>query len=113
MEYQRRNNGLQTFLEHWGFILSILLGVVVLQILMFFVNLNGKPWIYFFVASMVLLVLGAVLIVWAKLPVYRSGHFLTFGVHSVPKNMAGCYLWGWRVFLFGIVLPLCLLLSKQ
>jgi len=112
MEYQRQNNGLQTLLEHWGFILSVLLGVVVLQILMFFFNLNGKSWIYFFIANMVLLVSGAALVVGAKLPVYRSGQFLTFGIKSVPKNLAGCYRWGWRVFLFGVVLSLCLLLSR-
>jgi len=113
MEYRRQNNGLQTFLEHWGFIFTVLLAVVFSQVLMFFFNLRGKPWIYFFIASMALLVSGAVLIVWAKLPVYRSGQFFTFGIKSVPKNLVGCYRWGWRVFLFGVVLSLCLLLSRQ
>jgi hypothetical protein len=113
MDYQRQNNGSQTFLEHWGMTLTVLIVVIVSQIVMFFFNLSGQPWIYFFLASIVLLISGAGLIVWAKLPVYRSGRLFTFGIKSVPKNLAGCYRWGWRVFLFGVVLSLCLLLSKQ
>jgi hypothetical protein len=113
MERRSQGNGLETFLEHWGFFLTALVALAVLQILMFFLNLNGKPWIYFFVASMVLLFVGAGMILYAKIPVYRSGRFFTFGVKSVPDYLAGCYRWGWRVFLFGLVLSLCLLLSKQ
>src|ERR1035437_7561573 len=113
MERRSRGKGLETFLEHWGFFLTALLTLAVLQIFMFFLNLNGKPWIYFFVASMVLLILGAAMIVYAKIPVYRSVRFFTFGVKSVPEHLAGWYRWGWRVFLFGVVLSLCLLLSRQ
>jgi hypothetical protein len=112
MEYQSQRNGLRTFLEHWGFFFPVLVAVVFSQTLMFFLNLTGKPWIYFFAASMVLLVSGAALIVYAKIPVYRTGRFFTFGVKSVPPSLAGCYRWGWRVFLFGVALSLCLLLSK-
>jgi hypothetical protein len=113
MEHRNRGNGLETFMEHWGFFLTALVTLAVLQIFMFFLNLNGKPWIYFFVASLVLLLSGAAMIVYAKIPVYRSGQFFTFGVKSVPERLAGCYRWGWRVFLFGVVLSLCLLLSRQ
>lgn len=113
MEYRSQNNGLLAFLEHWGFVLTVLFAVVVSQVLMFFFNLRGKPWSYFFVASMALLILGAALIVYAKLPAYRSGRFFTFGVKSVPERLAVYYRWGWRVFLFGVVLSLCLLLSRQ
>ncbi len=56
--------------------------------------------------------LGGFLIAYAKLPVYRSGRFFTFGLNSVPEHLRGFYRWGWRVFLFGVVLSLCLLLSK-
>jgi len=113
MEHGSKSNGLLTFLEHWGFLLSLGLAVVFVRVLMFFFNLRGTPWIYFFVASMALLILGAALIVYAKMPVYRSGRFFTFGVNSVPPNLTGYYRWGWRVFSFGVVLLLCLLLSKQ
>ena len=79
---------------------------------MFFVNLKGEQWIYFFVVSVVLLISGAALIAYAKIPVYRTGRFFTFGVKSVPERLTGCYRWGWRVFLFGVALSLCLLLSR-
>ena len=112
MEHRSQNNGFLTFMEHWGFILTALLAIIFSQVLMFFFNLSGKPWIYVFVASLTLLLFGAGLIIYAKFPVYRSGRFFTFGVKSVPARLAGCYRWGWRVFLFGMVLSLCLLLSK-
>jgi hypothetical protein len=113
MEYRSQNNGFQTFLEHWGFLLTVLLAVIFSQVLLFFLNLSGLPWIYFFFASLALLISGATLIIYAKLPVYRSGRFFTFGVKSVPESLAGFYRWGWRTFLFGVVLSLCLLLSRQ
>jgi hypothetical protein len=113
MEHRSQSKGLQTFLEHWGFFLTALLAIVVSEVLMFLLNLKGKPWSYFFVGSMFLSISGAALIVFAKIPVYRSGKFFTFGVKSVPERLAGCYRWGWRVFLFGTVLEICLLLSRQ
>jgi hypothetical protein len=113
MERRKQGNGLETFLENWGGLLIILIALITSQILMFFINLRGKPWIYFSIAGMVLQVLGAALILYAKLPVYRSGRFFTFGVKSIPKHLAGIYRWGWRVFLFGAILSLCLLLSRQ
>ena len=112
MEHRGHSNGLQTFLEHYGFLLTAILAVLCSQVLMFFFNLKGEPWIYFFVASMVLLTCGAALIVYAKMPLYRSRRFFTFGIKSVPKDLISYYRWGWRVFSFGVVLSLCLLLSR-
>ena|SRR5881394_4051761 len=113
MEYRSQSSGLQTFLEHWGFLVIAVLVLECSQALMFFIGLRGERWIWFFVASMVLLLCGASLIVYAKIPAYRSGRFCTFGVKSVPKHLAVYYRWGWYVFLFGVVLSLCLLLSRQ
>lgn len=113
MEYRGRNNGWQTFFEHYGMFLMALLGILAERLLLFFFNLRGQSWIYFFIASQVLLIGGAGLIVYAKLPAYRSGRFFTFGIKSVPQRLAGYYLWGWRVFAFGIGLSLCLALSRQ
>ena len=67
----------------------------------FFTELNGLPWISLFHAAFTLLILGGSLIVYAKLPVYHSGRFFTFGIKSVPAHLTGYYRWGWRVFLFG------------
>jgi hypothetical protein len=112
MEERRQSNGLQTFLEHWGLWLFGISAVLVAQVLFFFTQLSGAPWIFFFTGSFAFMVFGGGLIVYAKLPVYRSGRFFTFGVSSVPHHLAGVYRWGWRIFLFGVVVGVCLLLSK-
>jgi hypothetical protein len=101
------------FLEHWGMILTAVIACIVSEVLIFFTNLSGTPWIYFFVASFVFLFSGCALIAFAKYPVYRSGRFFTFGLKSVPQQLLGYYRWGWRIFLFGVVLGLCLLLSRK
>ena len=113
MDHHRQSNGLLTFLEHWGFLLTAVVALLAWQLLMFFTRLTGAPWIYFFVASFALLIIGGCLIGYAKLPVYWCGRLFTFGVKSVPEHLSGFYRWGWRVFLFGVVLALCLLLSKS
>jgi len=113
MEYGRKSNGLLTLLENFGIVFVVATIAVFCEVAFFFINLTGAPWICFFAASTVLLILGASLIVYAKLPAYRRGRFLTFGVRSVPPDLAAHYRWGWRVFLFAVALSLCLLLSKQ
>ncbi len=113
MKHRHQNIGLLTFLEHWGLLLTAILAVVSAQVLMFFVNLRDEPWIYFFATSMALQISGAALIIYAKVPVYRSGQVFTFGVKSVPEGLAGFYRCGWRVFLIGVMLSLCLLLSRS
>src|ERR1700677_4158395 len=110
MDYQKQSNGLWTFLEHWQFVSFAVVLFVGSWILDFFTRLSGTPWICFFVMSFALLLFGGSLIGYAKFPVYRGGRFFTFGIKSVPGHLAGYYRWGWRVFLFGVVLSLCLLL---
>jgi hypothetical protein len=112
MEYRKQDNGWLTFLEHWNIAVVAIIALVTSQVLGFFMRLNGAPWIWFFLASFAFMILGGGLIAYTKLPVYRSGQFFTFGLDSVPERLRGCYRWGWRVFLFGVVLSLCLLLSK-
>ncbi len=114
MEPKGHGDGYQwaKFLEHWGMRLPALIAFIAVQVLMFFMNLNGTQWIYFFVASLGLQFSGGALIVYAKFPVYRSGRFFTFGARSVPQHLQGYYRWGWEVFLFGAVLGLCLLFSR-
>lgn len=112
MDRQTRSNGLETFLEHWGIVITVLVAVVAGKALDYFRGLSGTPWIWFFVASFALMVMGGALIAYAKFPVYRGGRFFTFGVKSVPEHLQRLYRWGWRVFLFGVVLSLCLLSSR-
>lgn len=82
-----------------------------MEIFNFFSGLNGLEWIYFCAAAMTLLLFGAGLILLAKIPAYRSGRFFTFGVKTIPPNLAKYYRWGWRLFLCGVALSLGLLLS--
>jgi hypothetical protein len=112
MDQRSQNNGLETFLEHWGILLIVVVAFLASQVLMFFTRLSGTAWIWFLVASFALMIAGGSLIGYAKFPVYRSGQFFTFGLKSVPEHLRGFYRWGWRVFLFGVVLSLCLLLSR-
>jgi hypothetical protein len=112
MDRQSHGNGLETFLEHWGILFTVVVIVVAGQLLMFFMALSGKPWIWCFVIAFGSMIIGGTLIGCAKLPVYRSGRFLTFGANSVPGQLLAHYRWGWRMFLFGAVLGLCLLLSR-
>jgi hypothetical protein len=112
MENHRRTNGLVTFLEHWGLLLTAALGLLVSQVVVFFMRLSGTPWIWFFGASFALMIIGGTLIACAKFPAYRSGRFFAFGPKSVPAHLQVYYRWGWRVFAFGVVLSLCLLWSR-
>ena len=108
MEYRTQSNGWQTFHEHFGFPIIIFICLMAT----FFTGLSGDSWIGCYAASFVLMVLGACLIGWAKLPIYRGGRFLTFGLKSVPRNLQGYYRWGWGLFFLGVGLALCLLLSN-
>jgi hypothetical protein len=112
METNKNSNGMRTFFEHWRVVSLAIVAVLVSQALEFFQNLTGTRFICFIVASFALMIFGGGLIGYAKLPVYRSGRLLTFGLKSVPDQLQGFYRWGWCVFLFGVLLSLCLLLSK-
>jgi hypothetical protein len=112
MDYDKRHNGWLTFLEHWGRTLAVIVIILAVQIPMFLIPSQATVWIWVFVASFTLMILGGTLIGYAKFPVYRGGRFLTFGLKSVPPHLSGYYRWGWGIFLFGVALALCLLLSK-
>jgi hypothetical protein len=112
MDYRKQTNGWRTFQEHWSISFVGFTALVTSLVIGFFMRLNGTPWIGFLIASFAFMTLGGGLITYAKLPVYQSGRFLTFGLNSIPEPLQGSYRWGWGVFLFGVVLSLCLLLSK-
>jgi hypothetical protein len=44
MEHRSHSNGLQTFLERWGFLLIAVVALLASQALMFFTRLTGAPW---------------------------------------------------------------------
>lgn len=101
------------FLEHWGWLVTVLTVFAVMRVFLFFVTLTGVPWICFFVGSFMLMLTGGGLILHAKMPAYRSGRFFSFGIASVPSHLTGCYRWGWRLFLAGTVVAVLLLFSRH
>src|SRR5947209_16947039 len=104
MDYRKRDNGLLTFVEHWNIVIVAVVAVIAFKLLDFFMGLSRAPWLWFFSAAFALTISGGGLITYAKLPVYRSARFFTFGLKSVPAHLQAIYRWGWRVFLFGAVL---------
>ena len=92
--------------------MTAVIAILVSQMFTFFARLSGTLWIWFYVASLSLMIVGGGLISYAKFPIYRSGQFFTFGLRSVPKQLQRFYCWGWLVFLFAVGLSLCLLLAR-
>jgi len=113
VDYQRKSNGWQTFLEHWAFTLPVVLGLVVGQVLTFFIRLSGVPWIWSYVGALLVGGAGIGLLLYAKLPLYRERRFFTFGAQALPEQRRPFYWWGYRCALFSVVLLACLLLSKH
>ena len=112
MDFRKEHDGWLTFLENWGLLLSGITAFLVWLVFDFLIRLFSLLWLGVFVVSFAVMILGAGLIVYAKIPAYRSGRVLTFGLKSVPEHLAGHYRRGWQMFLFGVVLSLGLLLSK-
>ena len=112
MDYRKQNNGLLTFLEHWNILIFVGIALAASCALDFFMQLSGAPWIWFLMGGFAFMICGGGLIGYAKFPVYRSGRFFTFGLKSVPVHLQRAYRWGWRLFVFGVVLSVCLLLGR-
>ena len=112
MDNQRQSNGWQTFLEHWGFALTGVLGLIASQIFTFFMRLRGAPWIWCYALGLFVAALGIALLFYAKLPLYRERRFFTFGSRALLKSSRSFYHCGYRCMAFATVLLLCLLLSR-
>jgi hypothetical protein len=111
MDYRRDSHGEQTFFEHWwllGFATIASLASLVSHIL----GTISVSWrIALCVGAFALMIAGAWLIGYAKLPAYRDGRFFSFGVKSVPRALRHHYLKGWRLFYGGMMLTLLVLAS--
>jgi hypothetical protein len=112
MDYRSKSDGWQTFSEHWGFLVSLALVVVTSQVLGFFTGLHGESWIWCFGFGLSVAAVGATLIFYAKLPLYRQRRFITFGSQALPQNKRSFYRWGYRCTIFAVVLLLWLFLSR-
>ena len=112
MDYQRQSNGWMTFFEHYWFLVIAVSALVASQLLSFFSRLTGTPWIWCYALALVVAGLGATLIFYSKLPLYRQRRFFTFGSGALPESRRACYRWGYRCAIFAVALLLCLLLSE-
>jgi hypothetical protein len=112
METQRESNGWQTFLEHWWFLPIAAAAFASSQFLSFFTRLTGTRWIWCYAIGLVVAGLGAALIFYAKIPLYRQRRFFTFGSSALPENKRAFYRWGYRCVFFAVALLLCLFLSR-
>jgi hypothetical protein len=112
MEHRSQSNGLQTFLEHWWFLLLAIVAILASQVLEFFTRLSGTPWIWCYGIGLAVAAVGVSLIFYAKLPLYRQRRFLTFGSRALPETSRSFYRWGYRCVLFAVALLLCLFLSR-
>ena len=112
MDYRRQQNGLLTFLEHWSVFLMIGVAFLASQVLDFFTELTGGPWILCYTFSLVIAGVGVALIFYAKLPLYRQSRFFTFGTRALSEDRRPFYRWGYRCAVFAVALLLFLLLSR-
>jgi cell division protein FtsW (lipid II flippase) len=97
----------------WGVLLIAGVAIVTTWILNFFKQLSGMPWIWCYVIGIGVAALGAALIFYAKLPLYRQRRFLTFGPRALPEQRRPFYRWGYTCARLGALLLACLLLSKH
>jgi hypothetical protein len=50
--------------------------------------------------------LGALLILYAKLPLFRQRQFFTFGARAIPEQRRPFYRWGFGMVVLGVLLTL-------
>ena len=112
MGTHRQSNGLRTFLEHWGLLLPAVVALIASQVLAFFAQLTGRPWIWCYSIAVFAGVVAVGLLFYAKLPLYRQRQFFTFGSAALPESRRSFYRWGYRCLIFAVALLLCLLLSR-
>ena len=112
MDTHRQSNGLQTFLEHYWFLVIGVSAVLGSLVLSFFSRLTGTPWIWCYGVGLFVATVGVALIFYSKLPLYRQRRFFTFGSAALPESRRAFYRWGYRCAIFAVALLLCLLLSR-
>jgi hypothetical protein len=96
----------------WG--LWINFGIVVLgsQLLWFFSHLTGTRWVLCYVIALIIGTIGASMIFFAKLPLYRERRFFTFGSEALPEQRRPVYRWGYCCVALAIALLVCLFFSR-
>jgi hypothetical protein len=97
----------------WGLLTIVFVSILTTWVLDFFTQLTGAPWICCYVVGIGIASVGASLIFYSKLPLYRQHRFLTFGPRALPEQRRPFYRWGYVCAILGVLLLACLLLSRH
>lgn len=73
-------------------------------------NFGFEGWLMTFGASMIVLVIGATILCYAKWPLYRSGRFLEFGAGAILEQRTRAYVWAWRLIAVGVFFAIWLVM---
>ena len=71
--------------------------------------LRGPGIIGWFSIAMLFAVVGIGLMLYARIPLYRQGKFLSIGPKELPADRLPAYKWAWRLIGGAIVLQLIIL----
>lgn len=71
-------------------------------------SLQGTEWIIAISVALVLSVTGTTFLFIAKLPLYRKGHYFTFGTQGLSDSSQRLYRWGFKLIIAGLGLALAL-----
>lgn len=83
-------------------LMILLFNPVLLMVLLSSIfSLGSEGWLMTFGASMIVLVLGAMMLSYAKWPLYRSNRFLEFGAGAISAQRKRAYMWAWRLIAVG------------
>lgn len=108
METQRRSNGWLVFLEHSGFAVTCVVGVLTLECLLWLSHLRGAGWVQAYYAAMALGSASVALLLYAKWPQYRCGRFLVPGAIGLTGGRRRFYWSGLALAALDIVVLTCL-----
>jgi hypothetical protein len=70
--------------------------------------LHGAGWLWAAGISFGIALVGATLLLIAKLPLYRQGRYFSLGIRALPESSRGYYRWGCGCSIVGCVLLLLL-----
>ncbi|HEY0454964.1 MAG TPA: hypothetical protein VGE41_01215 [Verrucomicrobiae bacterium] len=96
----------------WGTIITAVGAILTSQLFRFFSRLSGLPWIYCYAVALITALVGAALLFYAKLPLYRQREFFTFGCRTLPESRRPYYRCGYFCVIFSAALFCCLFLSR-
>lgn len=108
MEYSPKSHGQRTLLENTWPVLMPVAAAGVMQLLPVLTGSPATRWLAAFITACALSSAGVVLLLVAKLPLYRQRRFLTFGSGALPENRRALYRRGWWCLAAGSAILIAL-----